>query len=442
MMPGFPEAALTLPRQSAPAWLNDLHTAGKVAWQAQPFPTRKTEAWKYTSLAPLERGGYIGAPAAALDQDLDRLVALYEVPGLEACTQVFVNGQYSQELSTSKLPDGIALVRFADASETDIEAIRSWLGKVVDRDRHLFAALNDSWVSDGVFVRIDANTRVTTPIHVVNLTLGQDAGFSISARLLVVAESGSEASIVEHFASDAQPQQSFTNSITELVLAPNARLNHYRLHLEEEHAVHIGGVHVDLARDASLDSFHMGLGGRLKRIDVVVNHQGEGAHCELNGVYLPRHDQHIDYHTCIEHRVPRCTTNESFRGIIADRAKAVFNGRIHIHPDAQKSDAQLSNRNLLTSNTAQIDTKPELEIYADDVKCAHGATVAQLEEMSLYYLVSRGISRPEAEVMLSFGFINELVNRVKHPPLADFLRPKLALLFAEQEKLARHIVDE
>ncbi len=441
-MSAFPDTALTLPRRSAPDWLSDLHDAGKAVWQAQPFPTRKTEAWKYTSLAPLERGDYIGEPETPATLDAQALALRYEVAGLGACTQVFVNGQHRPELSSTDLPDGISLVRFADAAEAEVAEIQTWFGKVVDRERHLFAALNDTWLKDGVFIRIQKNTRITSPVHLVHLTLGQKHAFSVSTRLLVVAESGSEATIVEHFTSDDAEQQSFTNSVTELVLAANSHLHHYRLHLEEEHAIHIGGVHANLYRDAVLNSFHLGMGGRLKRIDMVVNHIGEGAHCELNGVYLPRHEQHIDYHTCIEHKVPRCTTNESFRGIIADRAKAVFNGRIHIHPDAQKSDAQLSNKNLLTSNTAQIDTKPELEIYADDVKCAHGATVAQLEEMSMYYLVSRGISRQEAEVMLSFGFINELVNQVKHEPVADFLRPKLAALFAEADRLARHIAHD
>jgi len=172
-----------------------------------------------------------------------------------------------------------------------------------------------------------------------------------------------------------------------------------------------------------------------------VNHEGSGAHCDLKGVYLPQNNQHIDYHTCIEHKVPHCTTDEVFRGIIADQAKAVFNGRIHIHKDAQKTLAELNNRNLLLSNKAEINTKPELEIYADDVRCAHGATIAQLDDNAMNYMLSRGISRQEAEVMLSFGFINELLDGVAHQPIQEKLRPILAQLFGKDESLTRHITE-
>jgi len=245
-------------------------------------------------------------------------------------------------------------------------------------------------------------------------------------------DAGSEATVVEHFASDGAQQNCFTNGVTELVLGANARLCHYRLHLEEEHALHIGGVHARLDRDARLNSFHLGLGSTLKRLDVVVRHEGNGAHCDLNGIYLPRHSQHIDYHTCIEHARPHCTTKEVFRGVISDNARAVFNGRIHIHPDAQKTVAELSNKNLLTSNRAEVDTKPELEIYADDVKCTHGATVSQLDDYALYYLCSRGIAREHAQVMLSTGFINELINNLQHSTLGEYLKPVLSDMFVQQ----------
>jgi len=194
-----------------------------------------------------------------------------------------------------------------------------------------------------------------------------------------------------------------------------------------------------LHEDSTLNSFQLALGSQLKRIDVVVHHRGKGAHCELNGVYLPCKKQHVDFHTTIEHAVPHCTTNEVFRGIISDSAKAVFNGRIHIHKDAQKTLAQLSNKNLLTSNKAEVDTKPELEIYADDVQCAHGATVAQLDSTAMHYLMTRGVSAEEARVMLSFGFINELINGVDHSAIADYVRPNLTQFFAQDPELLRHI---
>jgi len=203
--------------------------------------------------------------------------------------------------------------------------------------------------------------------------------------------------------------------------------------------MHVGGVHARLLENATLNTFHLALGSVLKRIDVVVDFQGPGAHCEMNGVYLPRGEEHIDYHTCVEHAVPHCTTSETFRGIVGDSASAVFNGRIHIHKDAQKTRAELSNRNLLTSTRAEVNTKPELEIYADDVQCAHGATVAQLDEGSLHYLRTRGVPKAEAEVMLSFGFINEVVDNVRLDELRAYLRPLLAHRFSRDPQLARHL---
>jgi Fe-S cluster assembly protein SufD len=428
---GFIESAAARDVPAAPQWIQDVRETGRKLWQVQQFPTRKTEAWKYTNLRMLKRGGFDAAPDTSGEASVahDQLASLAEIENLSAHRLVFVNGRFSESLSDLLPLEGARVVRFADATAEEADEIRSRLGEIVDREKHLFAALNDTWLDDGVFVGIDDNADVTTPIHVVWLTTPSSSAFSVPSRLLVVAGKQSRATVIEHFASSTGEQNGFTNGITEIDIGANARLNHYRLHLEDEQALHIGGVHSRLGRDAVFNSFHLGMGGALKRIDAVVHHAGEGAHCEMNGIYLPRHDQQIDYHTSIEHAVPRCTTNETFRGIIGDNARAVFNGRIHIHPNAQKSDARLSNKNLLTSLTAEVDTKPELEIYADDVQCAHGATVSQVDDEAVYYLLSRGISRTQAEVMLSNGFINELVDQIQLTPIADFIRPRIAHIF-------------
>ena len=277
-------------------------------------------------------------------------------------------------------------------------------------------------------------------MHLLWLVRAADGATAINQRLLLVAGANSKASVIEQFQSLDDAQASFCAGVTELILEAGANFSHCRLHEEQGEAVHIGGVHAALDRDAHLSSFHLALGSRLKRLDVVVNHQGPGAHANLNGVYLPRGDEHIDYHTTIEHAVPHCTSDEIFRGIVGDKATAVFNGRIHIHPQAQKTRAELSNRNLLTSHEAQVNSKPELEIYADDVQCAHGTTVAQLDELSLHYLRTRGVSRDEAEVMLSFGFINELIDALELDSLRSYLRPLLARRFARDGDLSRHLL--
>lgn len=421
----FSEKAASLQPQGL-AWLAELNRRGRDQWKVTPFPTRKTESWKYTSLQALADGSYLRWPAASGAQ-LSAQPDL--IPGLEACALVFVNGRFQADMSSDTLPEGVEWALFSEADAEQQAAILGLLGNIADAEKHLFAALNNSWLAEGVYLRVAKNAAVKTPIYIHHITAAEDESFVVNQRLLVHLESGADATVVEHFSSTDEVQNCFTNGVTELQIDANARLTHYHLHLEEEHSLHIGGVHANLERDANLSSFMTSFGAALQRSDVVVNHRGEGAHCELNGIYLPHNKHVVDFHTCIEHAVANCTTREIFRGIVGDYGRAVFNGRIHIHPDAQKTSAELSNKNLLTSRHAEVDTKPELEIYADDVKCAHGATVAQLEEKALYYLQSRGLARHRAEMMLSFGFINELLEQLRHAPLRDYLTPLVERLF-------------
>jgi len=418
---------------AAPEWLQQRQVNGRAAWAGCELPTRKTEAWKYTSLHTLNRDFEAAEPSAATKEELG-----FDYPDLGGARLVFVDGFLREDLSRMELPAGIELLRFADANAAQAEQIQAHLGSVVDTSRHLFANLNDAALADGIFLQVAANADVKEPIHLVWLTTTRGVVFTVNQRLLVVAHPNSRASVIEHF-DCAGNGSAFTNGITELILEEGAQLYHHRLHLEEAGAMHIGGVHARLAKDSMLNSFHLALGSELKRIDIVVNHQGPGAHCELNGIYLLGGEEHVDYHTCIEHAVPHCTSDEVFRGIIGDRASAVFNGRIHIHPDAQKTRAELHNGNLLTSANAEINTKPELEIYADDVQCAHGATVAQLDGEMMHYLRSRGIPSDEAEVMLSYGFINEVVNTIRLDALRDYLRPVLAKRLSRDASLTRHL---
>lgn len=434
-------AQANLPQQN-PEWLQKINAGGQAVWRNVNWPTRKTEHWKYTSLRPLEQGAYLqNAGVLPSPEVQDSLNGLVQIADLDTYRLVFVNGHYSAVLSQAQnLPKGVDLVTFAEASAEQLTQLQLYMGSVVENDRHMFAALNDLQLHDGVFLRVGKNVTLDKPVQVVVVTTPQAEAFHAPQRLLVVLEPNASATVIEQFVSDTQQQNSFVHSVTELCLLDGARCEHYRFHLEEQESLHLGGVHASLGCNAQLQSFHLALGSTLKRIDVVINHNGAGAHCQLNGVYLPRLNQHVDYHTCIEHRVPHCTTSEIFRGIIADSARAVFNGRIHIHPGAQKTSAQLSNKNLLTSDKAEIDTKPELEIYADDVQCSHGATVAQLDETALHYFLTRGISRKEAEAMLSFGFINELITGLPTPAVTQYLRPILTQWFARDPALVRHLL--
>lgn len=414
----------------APEWLQARRLAGKAAWQNQALPTRKTENWKYTSLYPLQQEFQA---AAANSQSAEQLGL--QLPDFAGSRLVFVDGHYRADLSSLKQEDALELVRFADASDEQAEAIARHLGTAVASDKHLFSLLNDAALNDGVFMRVKANQKLEQTVHIVWFNSEQELATS-NQRFLCVAEANSEATVIEHFAGHGQL---FTNGISELLLQPGAKLRHSRLHLEGPQALHIGGVHARLDRDSTLSSFHLALGSSLKRVDIVIDHQGPGAHCDLDGIYLLRGQEHVDYHSTIEHAVPHCTTDENFRGIVGDKARAVFNGRIHIHPDAQKTRAELNNKNLLTSVDAEVNTKPELEIYADDVACAHGATVAQLDETMLHYLRTRGIPADEATVILSYGFINTLVEAQPLQALREFLEPLLADYFSNNQRLTQHL---
>jgi len=413
-----------------------LNKSGTDSFLQQELPTRKTEAWKFTSLFNFTSNEE-GYGRLAETHNAAGLDGITTIPALDAQRLVFVNGQYSEELSSNESIKNV--VRFSQANETQQAIIADNLGTSIEQEKHIFAALNNANTNDGILVHVEKNEQLKTNIQITHITTAQAKPFTVAARLLIVLETGAQATVIEHFASNDAEQNCFVNAVTEAKVGANARLNHYRLQLMQEGSIQMGGVHVDLDRDANYDSFQLGLGAKIVRNDINVNHNVGGSHCEIVGVYLPQNKQLIDFHSNIEHKVANCTTNEVFRGIMADKSKAVFNGRIHIHPDAQKTLAGLSNKNLLLSNDATINTKPELEIYADDVRCAHGATIAQLDEQARFYLQSRGISAAEADVMLSFGFINELLENLELDAIRNLIRPILALRFGRDEELMKHI---
>jgi len=427
-MTDFQQQALQLASaQHGPDWLQGLRNEGAKQWQKVTWPTRKNELWKYTSLQSLQKQTF--TQWAQQDSDWQDQVKLVN---LDATRLVFVNGVFDAAAST-ELPDGVTL--FSQADNIAHSVIADKLGRILNTERHLFASLSNAWAAEGVLVNIPANIVLEKPVYIVHVSTPQNEPSVASHRILVVLGDNASAEVIEHYVSTPDSQNGFVNALTEIDVGHNAELRHTRISLEQEDLLHIGGVHVNLHRDARLLGFTLAEGSQLKRIDYQVNHRGRGAELRLNGVYLARNQQLVDYHANVEHCVSHCTTHEVFRGIIGDSAHAVFNGRIHIHPDAQKTLAELSNRNLLTSNKAEIDTKPELEIYADDVKCAHGATISQLDATAMYYLQSRGISEQQARVMLSFGFINELLQEIHQPEVQEALRTHLTDLFAQSSSL-------
>lgn len=426
-MTDFQQQALQLAAlQQPPHWLQDFRAEAARQWAGQPWPTRKTEHWKYTPLQGLQK--------TLLSSWGESLASAKETSAqwipVDAHRLVFVNGRFDSNASQI---DSQYLVRFSQANTAQQAVIQQYVGTIVEGEHHLFATLNNAWLDEGILLHVPRHQRLDKPLYIVNITTA--SATAINQRLLVVLEDNASADIIEHYVAEVDVQQAFANAVTEIHVGPGASLNHYRLNLEAEVAQHVGAVHANLQRDARFRGFALALGARVMRIDYQLNHRGPGAEVDLQGIYVPRNQQVVDYHTNICHWVPQCTSNEVFRGIVGDAAQAIFNGRIYIHPDAQKTLAELSNKNLLTSNKAEVNTKPELEIYADDVKCAHGATISQLNDTARYYLQSRGLSRAEAEVMLSFGFINELLEQIALPAVHDYVHPRLAELFGRDMSL-------
>ena len=392
-------------------WLSPVRAQALDTLKQQQWPTRRTEAWRYTSLHPV----------ADLELKSSTGNATAEAPvieGLNSLDLVFVDGQLSTDISKLKLPEGITISELSAPSEP-AEAIFAQ----VKPSRHLFGLVNDVLAQQGVVIDIAAGAKVEQPIRIVNFA---SAGIEYHQRTLVRVSENAQATIIEHGSGSGN---SLNTVFAEYDIAEKARLEHYRFALHEGEAIHIGGSHFKLHDHARLNSTLIGYGSQLTRLDVDIEHAGEHAFAKFNNVYLLAPRQHFDLHSTIEHASPNGTTEENARGIIGDRAKAVFNGRIHIHRHAQKTLAELNNRNLLLTRGAQINTKPELEIYADDVQCAHGATVAEIDEEALYYMLTRGIDRQQALVMLNFGFVQEMVFQMPNKALADWLQPILKTRF-------------
>lgn len=413
----------------APAWIETLRETARTTFTGLPWPTRKTEAWKYTSLEALDENDYLRRTA----QVSPRFDTAALIPGLEADRIVFVNGVYQPTLSEVSVQPGVSLVNFRAVGTEERSTIDALLGRLAADSDNPFTALNGCWLDDGVLLHVAAGVRAQRPIHVVHIGAPQQHPFAYAQRLLAVLERGANANLIEQFVDLPGAGESLVSGLSELRVGEGACLGHYRLHTEDERAIHLGAVHVALERDARCEGLTFLLGSTLKRIDLRLHHRGPGASCQLDAIYLARHKQLVDLHTTIEHEVPHADSDQLCRGIVDDAARAVFSGRIHIHPQAQKSNAMLSNRNLLLSNEAEVDTKPELEIYADDVRCSHGATVSRIDEEGLYYLLTRGIGRREAEVLLGYGFLNELISRIAVEALAGTLRDAVQAWLGRQE---------
>jgi Fe-S cluster assembly protein SufD len=414
---GAIERAETLTDWLAPQRQTSLQLLKEAGW-----PTRKTEDWKYFPLRAVEDSSFSSTAS-------NESVSVELIDELDSIDLIFVDG--CLESGSDDLPEGLLITSIAELNGDSAKQLdNAWVEQVfstVKPTRHVFGLVNDVLASDGVLIDIAANAKIEAPIRIVNVV---SSGVESHTRIVVRLGCGSKASVIEQSVGD---QAGFSTLFAEYLISDDATLEHYRFSMQTGAALNIGGSHFKLANRSKLNSTLVGFGSKLSRLDVDVEHAGEHAFAKLNAIYMLNDGDLFDLHSTIEHAQPHGTTEENVRGIVGDRSKAIFNGRIHIHRHAQKTLAELNNRNLLLSDRAEINTKPELEIYADDVRCAHGATVAEVDKQALYYLQSRGVSKGQAQVMLNFGFINELIDDMPNQILADWLRPQLRQRFAEME---------
>jgi Fe-S cluster assembly protein SufD len=407
-------------------WLDERRKRGLELFEQLRFPTTRMEDWKYTRVRAVEQTLLRPAPATCLGLDEDD-IAPFLIPGLDAYRLVFVNGQYQASLSTKRngLPSGVTVASLAKALRDGPARLEPHLGLYADPAADGFAALNAAFMADGAFVHLPRGVVVNKPIHLLFLATEQkDETLLYQPRNLIVAEAGSEATIVEHYMAIGHGAY-FTNAVTELALASNVGIRHYKVQQESTRAHHVATIEVKQGRDSRFASHVASFGALLARTDINSRLAGEGADCVMNGLYVVDGRQHVDFHTRIDHTDPHCTSRQFYKGVLDERSRGVFNGKIYVHPGAQKTDSAQKNDNLLLSRHAEVDTKPQLEIYADDVKCAHGATVGRLHEDSIFYLRSRGLDEDAARNLLVFAFANELLQSMPLESLRVHLEREL-----------------
>ncbi len=406
-------------------WVRGARTAAFARFKARGFPTVRDEDWRETNVAELARTSF-ARPENSQEPDRARLAAL-GVPDLGGPEIVFVDGRYSATLT--RLGEAGSLVRrLREALASDPARLESSLTRLATGERNAFACLNTAFLEDGVVLDVPAGTRVAEPIQIVWMSTASGPAPTVSyPRALVLGGRGSEATLVETYVGD-DAFRYLTNGVTEIRLDDGAGLTHVKLQREGDAAYHVGTLAIAQGRNSRFSSHSFALGAALARTDIDQRFDGEGAEAALNGLFVGRGSQLLDTHSRIDHARPHCSSRELYKGIVGDRARGVFHGRITVRKDAQKTDAQQSNPNLLLSREALVHSTPQLEILADDVKCKHGSTIGQLDATALFYLRSRGIGEDEARGLLTWAFASELVARVPVAALRRSLETVLGTL--------------
>jgi Fe-S cluster assembly protein SufD len=414
----FSELSARAERQ--PRWLRELRERAFATFCDTGFPSTKDEDWRFTNVNAIAKTQF--EPACKAREEVSPpTLAGSRIPG-SACQLVFVNGVLVPELSDlGSLPAGVQVKSLSQEILDQGEALAGHLGRYAEIERDAFCALNTAFIEQGAYVYLPRRTVVEKPICLLFVSAPGTHPEMSQLRNLIIAEDETEATIVEDYVT-AGDGVSFSNVVTELVAGENATISHYLIERENRSAMNVSTLRTQQSRNANVTSHSLLLGGALVRNNVHPVLAGDGGECLINGLFIASGTQHMDNYMLVEHRSPHCSSRQFYNGILDDHSHGVFHGRIIVHKDAQRTDAKQTNRNLLLSDDAQVDTKPQLEIYADDVKCTHGATIGQVEENALFYLRSRGIDELSARRVLLLAFANECLDRMKCQPVHDYLK--------------------
>ncbi len=421
-------AELTRARSTDPLWLRKQREDAFAQFQKAGFPTMRDEDWHFTNVAPIaERTFSLAKPATVGKADIEHFRLRHE----EWSGIVLVNGMFSRELSTlGALGKGITVRALSEGTSDIPSAGQEIIGKVAPADAS-FTALNAAFMQDAILIHVSKGASIDLPIHIMHVNAGINVRQASHPRVVILGERNSRAVIVESFFS-ARDSEYLTNAVTEVVLEEGAYLAHYKLQRESIAGFHIGTTAVRQGRTSNYVSFSFATGAALSRTNIYTTLDGEAATCTLNGLYMVDGKQHVDHQTKIEHVQPHCPSHEVYKGILDGESHGVFNGKVYVHPEAQKTDGKQSNNNLLLSDRARIDTKPQLEIFADDVKCTHGATVGRLDEVGLFYMKSRGIGDARARQLLTYAFAADVLEMIELDELREALEAMVLHRFTKQ----------
>lgn len=393
-------------------FLAEMQTKALRDFKSRAFPIRQDEDWKYTRM-----DGFLQERFSRLDTPAHDLAASTQIAPIGREIRVCNGRVILNEDTTRGLPAGVIIEPLLEAIARHADIIKPWLGKLL-RPEHGFHALNMAALQTGVLIYLPAGVQIDEPLVLAHWQDQKDS--AVHSRHLIIAEEGSQACIIETF-HGADSCSYLTNTVTEAYLAPHSRIVHYKIQCESKASFHIGHVAVLQKHASQFDSHSLSLGGKLVRSDMTFRLQESKANCLMNGIYLPTDGQHVDHHTSVHHLVPDCNSTQDYKGILKGKSQAVFNGKIVVGVGAIHTNAQQSNKNLLLSATAEIDTKPQLEIFADDVVCSHGATVGQLDEDALFYMAARGIDRAEASRHLIQAFAQDNLRLIPHVEMANWM---------------------